>query len=153
MIMVRELPRTLCSLTRDYQRHCTGIDYEVLVVDNGSPEPFGHETEPGWVKVNDRGLSQRLQTEEASVQRSEVGVARSVLCPASPGAAAGHVATARALVAIHDDDGVWMRADQRRRERRRPSRTVQDGRLRYPQATPVGKRTETATLTATGGVT
>ncbi|WP_089728540.1 glycosyltransferase [Candidatus Thiosymbion oneisti] len=41
--MARELPRTLCSLTRDYQRHCAGIDYEVLVVDNGSPEPFGHE--------------------------------------------------------------------------------------------------------------
>lgn len=41
--MARELPRTLWSLTRDYQRHCAGIDYEVLVVDNGSPEPFGHE--------------------------------------------------------------------------------------------------------------
>jgi len=91
-------------------------------------------TEAGWVKVNDRGLSQRLQTEAASVQRSEVGVARSVLCPASPGAAAGRVATARALVATHDDDGVWMRADRRRRERRRPSRTVQDDRLRYPHA-------------------
>lgn len=31
------------SLTRGYHRHCAGIDYEVLVVNNGSPKPFGYE--------------------------------------------------------------------------------------------------------------
>ncbi len=37
--MARELPRTLHSLSRAYQRDSDDIDYEVLVVDNGSPEP------------------------------------------------------------------------------------------------------------------
>src|SRR3954454_3393771 len=32
--------RTLHSLTRGYQRGVSGIDYDVLVVDNGSPDPF-----------------------------------------------------------------------------------------------------------------
>jgi glycosyltransferase involved in cell wall biosynthesis len=39
--MDRELPRTLHSLTRAYQRGTEQLDYEVLVVDNGSPSPFG----------------------------------------------------------------------------------------------------------------
>lgn len=37
--MARELPRTLHSLSRQYQQRCEGLDYEVIVVDNGSPEP------------------------------------------------------------------------------------------------------------------
>src|SRR5579875_609148 len=37
--MQRELPRTLRSLASDYQRGMAGVDYEVLVVDNGSPVP------------------------------------------------------------------------------------------------------------------
>jgi len=37
--MVRELPRTLRSLMDDYQRGIAPDDYEVVVVDNGSPEP------------------------------------------------------------------------------------------------------------------
>jgi len=37
--MSRELPRTLTSLSHAYQRDLSGIDYEVLVVDNGSREP------------------------------------------------------------------------------------------------------------------
>jgi hypothetical protein len=37
--MNRELPRTLRSLSRTYQRNLAGFDYEVLVVDNGSPQP------------------------------------------------------------------------------------------------------------------
>jgi glycosyltransferase involved in cell wall biosynthesis len=37
--MERELPRTLRSLSSSYQRGVTGGDYEVVVVDNGSPEP------------------------------------------------------------------------------------------------------------------
>lgn len=38
--MQREIPRTLFSLTTEYQRHCEGIEYEVLVVDNGSSAPL-----------------------------------------------------------------------------------------------------------------
>ncbi len=37
--MARELPRTLQSLMPDYQLDGNSTDYEVLVVDNGSPEP------------------------------------------------------------------------------------------------------------------
>ncbi len=37
--MGRELPRTLWSLSSRYQRDISGLDYEILVVDNGSPEP------------------------------------------------------------------------------------------------------------------
>jgi hypothetical protein len=38
--MARELPRTLRSLAPDYQRGIAAGDYEVIVVDNGSPEPI-----------------------------------------------------------------------------------------------------------------
>lgn len=38
--MSRELPRTLQSLTRGYQRLGDETDYEVLVIDNGSLEPL-----------------------------------------------------------------------------------------------------------------
>ena len=38
--MARELPRTLLSLSPGYQRGVDGTDYEVIVVDNGSPEPL-----------------------------------------------------------------------------------------------------------------
>ncbi len=37
--MARELPRTLYSLSTDYQRDIDADDYEVIVVDNGSPDP------------------------------------------------------------------------------------------------------------------
>jgi hypothetical protein len=38
--MARELPRTLASLSPGYQRDVKSEDYEVIVVDNGSPDPF-----------------------------------------------------------------------------------------------------------------
>lgn len=38
--MAREVPRTLASLSPEYQLGSAGIDYEVIVVDNGSPEPI-----------------------------------------------------------------------------------------------------------------
>lgn len=41
--MAREAPRTLFSLSREYQRGVEGIDYDVIVVDNGSPRPLGEE--------------------------------------------------------------------------------------------------------------
>jgi len=37
--MARELGRTLTSLSPQYQRGVAGLDYEVIVVDNGSPVP------------------------------------------------------------------------------------------------------------------
>ena len=38
--MAREAPRTLRSLSADYQRHIDASDYEVIVVDNGSQPAF-----------------------------------------------------------------------------------------------------------------
>ncbi len=38
--MGREAPRTLQTLARGYQQGLSGLDYEVLVVDNGSPDPL-----------------------------------------------------------------------------------------------------------------
>lgn len=38
--MPREIPRTLRSLAPDYQRGVTVDDYEVILVDNGSTQPF-----------------------------------------------------------------------------------------------------------------
>jgi len=40
--MPRELPRTLYSLSPLHQRGIDASDYEVIVVDNGSPEPVDH---------------------------------------------------------------------------------------------------------------
>jgi hypothetical protein len=37
--MARELPRTLCTLGPGYQRGVDAEDYEIVVVDNGSPDP------------------------------------------------------------------------------------------------------------------
>jgi hypothetical protein len=47
--MARELPRTLHSLSRSYQRDLGELCYEVIVVDNGSPQPVitGSVTEHG----------------------------------------------------------------------------------------------------------
>lgn len=39
--MARELPRTLRSLHRSYQHRSDDLDYEVLVIDNGSNPPLG----------------------------------------------------------------------------------------------------------------
>jgi hypothetical protein len=38
--MARELPRTLRSLAPGYQRGIEPDEYEVIVVDNGSPAPL-----------------------------------------------------------------------------------------------------------------
>jgi hypothetical protein len=46
--MVRELPRTLRSLSPGYQRDVTAGDYEVIVVDNGSPRSVDREVVGGF---------------------------------------------------------------------------------------------------------
>jgi len=38
--MTREIPRTLCSLSRTYQEGAADLDYEVILIDNGSPTPL-----------------------------------------------------------------------------------------------------------------
>ena len=47
--MAREIPRALQSLSRDYQHGALELDYEVILVDNGSPEPLSELT---WADVN-----------------------------------------------------------------------------------------------------
>ena len=42
--MGRELPRTLHSLSRRYQQDLGELDYEVIVVDNGSPNPVSADS-------------------------------------------------------------------------------------------------------------
>jgi len=38
--MQREVPRTLFSLGRSYQQQTDNLDYEIIVIDNGSPTPL-----------------------------------------------------------------------------------------------------------------
>jgi len=47
--MAREIPRTLRSLARDYQVASGDLEYEVLLVDNGSPVPLD---ETAWQGVD-----------------------------------------------------------------------------------------------------
>jgi len=47
--MAREIPRTLESLARDYQIGARDLEYEVLLVDNGSPTPLD---ERAWEDVD-----------------------------------------------------------------------------------------------------
>jgi glycosyltransferase involved in cell wall biosynthesis len=42
--MAREIPRTLSSLQRNYQRGVENLDYEVIVVENGSRQPLPEGT-------------------------------------------------------------------------------------------------------------
>ena len=47
--MAREIPRTLQGLARDYQQGAQDLEYEVLLVDNGSPIPLDPKT---WAHVD-----------------------------------------------------------------------------------------------------
>ncbi|MEZ5503962.1 MAG: glycosyltransferase [Halioglobus sp.] len=47
--MAREIPRTLQGLARTYQHGARDLEYEVILVDNGSPSPLDPET---WSKVD-----------------------------------------------------------------------------------------------------
>lgn len=47
--MNREIPRTLQSLARNYQHNTNGLDYEVLLIDNGSAQALDASL---WQKVN-----------------------------------------------------------------------------------------------------
>jgi glycosyltransferase involved in cell wall biosynthesis len=52
----RELPRTIFSLSPKFQQDVTGLDYEVLVVDNGSKSKLDLSFAREW-DLNIRGLS------------------------------------------------------------------------------------------------
>lgn len=56
--MPRELLRTIYTLSRNYQRDIVDVDYEIIVVDNGSPEPVD-EAELRRIAPNLRVLSTR----------------------------------------------------------------------------------------------
>ena len=47
--MAREIPRTLQALSRTYQHDAADLDYEVLLVDNGSPVPLDDAT---WADID-----------------------------------------------------------------------------------------------------
>ena len=60
--MTREIPRTLCSLSRTYQEGAADLDYEVLLIDNGSPVPLDPAT---WAHID--VPVQTLRIEEAQL--------------------------------------------------------------------------------------
>ena len=47
--MAREIPRTLMGLSRTYQQGALELEYEVILVDNGSPVPLDPES---WKDVD-----------------------------------------------------------------------------------------------------
>jgi glycosyltransferase involved in cell wall biosynthesis len=47
--MAREIPRTLQALSRTYQRGAQDLEYEVILVDNGSPQPLDEST---WANID-----------------------------------------------------------------------------------------------------
>jgi glycosyltransferase involved in cell wall biosynthesis len=47
--MAREIPRTLRSLSRSYQQGAEKLEYEVLLVDNGSPTPLNESL---WADID-----------------------------------------------------------------------------------------------------
>lgn len=125
--MGRELPRTLHTLGTDYQRGIAADDYEVIVVDNGSPEPVPTDlvaSFAGNLRVERldpappspaRAANHGLAVARGAVQGLVVDGARL----ASPGLLAGAVA-ARALAdrpvitapAFHLGDVPHMRATE-----------------------------------------
>jgi len=64
--MARELPRTLTTLGTHFQRGCEEIDYEVIVVDNGSPDPV----DPALMDLVPRGRLIRLDPAPGSPARA-----------------------------------------------------------------------------------
>lgn len=70
--MTRELPRTLATLGRRYQRDVDDLDFEVIVVDNGSPQPI----DPAVLDVVPNGRLIRLDPAPPSPARAaNVGIA------------------------------------------------------------------------------
>ena len=54
--MLREAPRTLFSLSSEYQRDVDPLDYEVIVIDNGSAVPLDKTVMP-WPNFRYRHIA------------------------------------------------------------------------------------------------
>ncbi len=65
--MAREIPRTLHSLSRTYQHGAQDLAYEVLLIDNGSPEPLDEAT---WRDIDVPARLIRLQDASSSPARA-----------------------------------------------------------------------------------
>ncbi|MEM9255484.1 MAG: glycosyltransferase family A protein [Pseudomonadota bacterium] len=65
--MAREIPRTLQGLARDYQRGAENLQYEVILIDNGSPEPLDPAT---WQHVDVPVKFTQLETASPSPARA-----------------------------------------------------------------------------------
>ena len=59
--MAREIPRTLESLSRSYQERAENLEYEVLLLDNGSPVPLD---EASWSGLDVGKCSRFLYTND-----------------------------------------------------------------------------------------
>ena len=64
--MQREAPRTVLSLLPPMQRHVDDLDYELVVVDNGSPEPLNLDRIP----ATDRKAVQLVRIDPAQASAS-----------------------------------------------------------------------------------
>jgi len=125
--MARELPRTLKSLSAGCQRHVSAGDYEVIVVDNGSREPFDaglcRELCPNarFLHLRDAGVSPVLaiNTGLAEARADLVGVMIDGARMASPGLVATALQASRlhpcpviGTLAFHLGPDVQMRSVQ-----------------------------------------
>jgi glycosyltransferase involved in cell wall biosynthesis len=103
--MARELPRTIRSLSRDMQRGADDLDYELIVVDNGSHEPLDPSAWSAWdvdvrvVRVEPEDASPSpcaaLNAALATARGEIVGLMIDGARIASPGMLAGAVSAAR----------------------------------------------------------
>jgi hypothetical protein len=100
--MARELPRTLVSLSPGYQQGVEASDYEVIVVDNGSPTPVDHIVAAAPVEARLLRLdpappspARAANTGIAAARGHLIGVIMDGARLASPGLVAGAVLGAR----------------------------------------------------------
>lgn len=68
--MARELPRTLYTLSSQYQRGIAPQDYEVIVVDNGSDQPVDSAMWASWQAWP--GQFRLLRIDQAKIGRAHV---------------------------------------------------------------------------------
>lgn len=157
--MARELPRTLRTLATPYQRGIDSADYEVIVVDNGSPEPVAAslaETFAGIIRI------ERLDPAPASpVRAANLGLAHArgdlvgLLVDgarlASPGLLAGALRAARlssrpviTAPAFHLGSATHMRAAETGHDQRAEDELLErsgwldDGYRLFGISTPAG---------------
>lgn len=77
--MQREVPRTLQALARSYQTAAADLDYEVILVDNGSPVPLQLDT-PGDVPVTLLRIDNALPSPAQALNRAAAVARGDILC-------------------------------------------------------------------------